>query len=77
MASVRKDLDFWSKNIAEQAKLLSLQKEIYGVIKDQRCFELSAYELIRFCCLNAQIKQADRIRSLFKVPEKKWAFRGL
>ena len=74
--SVRKELDFWHKTITEQMKLLSFQKELFGVVKDRRCLELSAFELVRFCCPKAQMKQADRIRAMFKIPEKKWAFRG-
>ena len=72
--SVRKDLEFWNKTIAEHLKLLSFQKELFGVVKDRSCFDLSAYELIRYCCLKSQMKQADRVRAMFKVPEKKWAF---
>ena len=74
--SVRKELDFWNKTMAEHVKLLSFQKELFGVVKDRRCLELSAFELVRFCCLKAQMKQADRIRALFKISEKKWAFRA-
>ena len=72
--SVRKELDFWNKTMAEHVKLLSFQKELFGVVKDRRCLELSAFELVRFCCLKAQMKQADRIRALFRISEKKWAF---
>ena len=74
--SVRKELDFWNKTMAEHVKLLSFQKELFGVVKDRRCLELSAFELVRFCCLKAQMKQADRIRALFRISEKKWAFRA-
>ena len=73
--SVRKELDFWNKTMAEHVKLLSFQKELFNTVKDRRCLELSAFELVRFCCLKAQMKQADRIRALFRISEKKWAFR--
>ena len=72
--SIRKDLDFLGKMITEHLKLLDFQKDISGIVKDQSCCDLSVYKLIRFCCLNNQMKQADRIRNTFKVPDKRFLF---
>ncbi len=67
----RKDLDFLSKLLADHLKLLGFQKEISGQVKDSSCTELSVDELMSFCIKNSQLKQADRIRSVFKIPDKK------
>ena len=69
----RKDLDFLSKVLADHLKLLGFQKEISGQVKEGCCTELSVDELIGFCIQNSQLKQADRIRSVFKIPDKKYS----
>lgn len=67
----RKDLDFLSRVLADHLKLLGFQKEISGQLKDSSCTELSVDELMSFCIKNSQLKQADRIRNVFKIPDKK------
>lgn len=57
--------------ITEHIKLLGFQKEIMGQVKEKDCMDLSVDQLIRYCILKSQLKQADRIRSVFKIPDKK------
>lgn len=57
--------------ITEHIKLLGFQKEIMGQVKEKDCIDLSVDQLIRYCILKSQLKQADRIRSVFKIPDKK------
>lgn len=67
----RKDLDFISKVVSDHMKLLGFQKEISQQVKEADCTECSVDELIDFCVQHSQLKQADRIRSSFKIPDKK------
>lgn len=57
--------------ITEHIKLLGFQKEIMGQLKEKDCMDLSVDQLIRYCILKSQLKQADRIRSVFKISDKK------
>ena len=63
--------------LGEHLKLLGFQKEISGQLKDASCAELSVEELISYCVKNAQLKQADRIRSVFKIPDKRYDLTGV
>lgn len=58
--------------ITEHIKLLGFQKEIMGQLKEKDCMDMSVDQLIRYCILKSQLKQADRIRSVFKISDKKY-----
>lgn len=43
-----------------------------GQLKERACMNMSVNELIRYCIQKSQLKQADRIRNVFKIPDKKY-----
>jgi vacuolar protein sorting-associated protein 16 len=59
----------------EYVRLLQLQqqleKEVEGAQQNNKFFGLSINETIRLCILNGMLKRADKIRSDFKVPDKR------
>ena len=58
----------------ESARLLAMQqqleKESDGKVK---FFGKSVSETIRTCIMNGMSKKADKVKSEFKVPDKRWA----
>lgn len=58
--------------IGEYIKLLGFQKEIMGQLKERTCMNMSVDQLMRYCIQKSQLKQADRIRNVFKIPDKKY-----
>ncbi len=57
--------------IGEELKVLGFQKEISNTLNERECVNMSVTEMIRYCVMKSQLKQADRIRSVFKIPDKK------
>lgn len=57
--------------IGEELKVLGFQKEISNTLNERECVNMSVTEMIRYCIMKSQLKQADRIRSVFKIPDKK------
>lgn len=57
--------------IGEELKVLGFQKEISSTLNERECVNMSVTEMIRYCVMKSQLKQADRIRSVFKIPDKK------
>ena len=57
--------------IGEELKVLGFQKEISNTLNERECVNMSVTEMIRYCAMKSQLKQADRIRSVFKIPDKK------
>lgn len=57
--------------IGEELKVLGFQKEISNTLNERECVNMSVTEMIRYCVMKSQLKQADRIRSMFKIPDKK------
>ena len=57
--------------IGEELKVLGFQKEITNTLNERECVNMSVTEMIRYCVMKSQLKQADRIRSVFKIPDKK------
>ena len=51
--------------------MLGFQKEIANQLNEQDCVDMSVTEMIRYCVLKSQLKQADRIRNVFKLSDKK------
>ena len=51
--------------------MLGFQKEISNTLNESECVNMSVTEMIRYCIMKSQLKQADRIRSVFKIPDKK------
>ena len=43
-----------------------------GQLKERTCMNMSVEQLIRYCIQKSQLKQADRIRSVFKISDKKF-----
>ena len=56
--------------IGEELKVLGFQKEISNTLNERECVNMSVTEMIRYCVMKSQLKQADRIRSVFKIPDK-------
>lgn len=57
--------------IGEELKVLGFQKEISNTLNERECVNMSVTEMICYCVMKSQLKQADRIRSVFKIPDKK------
>ena len=57
--------------IGEELKVLGFQKEISNTLNERELVNMSVTEMIRYCVMKSQLKQADRIRSVFKIPDKK------
>lgn len=57
--------------IGEELKVLGFQKEISNTLNERECVNMSVTEMIRYCVMKSQLKQANRIRSVFKIPDKK------
>ena len=57
--------------IGEELKVLGFQKEISNTLNERECVNMSVTEMIRYCVMKSQLKQADRIRSVLKIPDKK------
>lgn len=57
--------------IGEELKVLGFQKEISNTLNERECVNMSVTEMIRYCVMKSQLKQADRIRSVFKISDKK------
>ena len=57
--------------LGEELKVLGFQKEISNTLNERECVNMSVTEMIRYCVRKSQLKQADRIRSVFKIPDKK------
>ena len=57
--------------IGEELKVLGFQKEISNTLNERECVNMGVTEMIRYCVMKSQLKQADRIRSVFKIPDKK------
>lgn len=57
--------------IGEELKVLGFQKEISNTLNERECVNMSVTEMIRYCVMKSQLKQADRIRSVFKILDKK------
>ena len=59
----------------ESARLLAMQqqleKESDGKVK---FFGQSVSQTIRTCLMNGMSKKADKVKSEFKVPDKRWVF---
>ena len=57
--------------IGEELKVLGFQKEISNQLNEKDCVDMSVTEMIRYCVMKSQLKQADRIRNVFKLSDKK------
>jgi hypothetical protein len=62
----------------EYARLLAFQQELENETDGKiKFFGLSVNETIRACVLNGFSKRADKIKSDFKVPDKRFVALGL
>ena len=53
--------------VGEELKVLGFQKEISNQLNEKDCVDMSVTEMIRYCVMKSQLKQADRIRNVFKL----------
>ncbi|KAG6816140.1 hypothetical protein H0H87_008375 [Tephrocybe sp. NHM501043] len=70
-----KDRAFEAKMMDESTRLLTLQQQLEKESDDKvDFFGVSVNETIRLCILNGLSKRADKVRSDFKVPDKRFWF---
>ncbi|KAF8190560.1 vacuolar assembling/sorting protein VPS16 [Pholiota molesta] len=68
-----KERAFEAKMIDESARLLAFQQQLEGEAGGKvKFFGLSVNETIKMCILNGLSKRADKIKSDFKVPDKRF-----
>ncbi|KAJ3845575.1 Vps16, C-terminal region-domain-containing protein [Lentinula raphanica] len=73
-----KDRSFEAKMMDESSRLLGLQQQLEGEADGKVVFfGLSVTETIRACILNGMLKRADKIKSDFKVPDKRFWYTKL
>ena len=62
----------------EYGRLLALQQQLENEAGGKtKFFGLSVNETIRACLLNGLSKRADKVKSDFKVPDKRFVFRAI
>ena len=66
-------IDVGMQMMNESARLLAMQQQLEkdsdGKVK---FFGMSVSETIRTCLMNGMSKKADKVKSEFKVPDKRW-----
>lgn len=68
-----KDRSFEAKMMDENARLLAVQQQLEKDSQgNAKFFGLSVSETIRACIMNGMSNKADRVRSDFKVPDKRF-----
>ncbi|KAF8800582.1 vacuolar assembling/sorting protein VPS16 [Phlegmacium glaucopus] len=68
-----KDRSFEAKMMDESARLLALQQQFESETDDKvKCFGMNISETIRVCILNGFSKKADKVKSDFKVADKRF-----
>ncbi|KAI0052144.1 vacuolar assembling/sorting protein VPS16 [Auriscalpium vulgare] len=68
-----KERSFEAKMMDEYGRLLAFQQQLEKETSDKiQFFGLSVDETIRVCLLNGMAKKADKIKSDFKVPDKRF-----
>ncbi|KAJ3769455.1 Vps16, C-terminal region-domain-containing protein [Lentinula raphanica] len=73
-----KDRSFEAKMMDESSRLLGLQQQLEGEADGKVVFfGLSVTETIRACIVNGMLKRADKIKSDFKVPDKRFWYTKL
>ncbi|KAJ3830258.1 Vps16, C-terminal region-domain-containing protein [Lentinula raphanica] len=73
-----KDRSFEAKMMDESSRLLGLQQQLEGEADGKVIFfGLSVTETIRACIVNGMLKRADKIKSDFKVPDKRFWYTKL
>eukprot|EP01112_Ceratiomyxa_fruticulosa_P007909 TRINITY_DN2060_c0_g1_i1.p1 TRINITY_DN2060_c0_g1~~TRINITY_DN2060_c0_g1_i1.p1 ORF type:complete len:827 (+),score=180.52 TRINITY_DN2060_c0_g1_i1:187-2667(+) len=67
-----KEHQFQARQTEEQIKLLLVQKELEATIEGTKFVDLSLSDTIYRLCVKFDIKRATKIRSEFKVPDKRF-----
>ncbi|TFK21145.1 vacuolar protein sorting 16 isoform 1 [Coprinopsis marcescibilis] len=68
-----KDRNFESKMMDENVRLLTLQQQLESEMDNKVAFfGLSVNETVRTCLLNGMSKRADKIKSDFRIPDKRF-----